>query len=69
MKAFLDYYFAMFDELLTTEHKGVATPAFKEIVSDTIERIKDSFKFLEGEKYTSLCLSIDKYFDEYIESK
>lgn len=67
MDEFFKYYFTMFDKILEKNYNGRTNDKFDSLVKDTSEALKTTFR--ESTDYHNICLTIDKYFDSYIESK
>ncbi len=64
----LQYYFEMFDSLFESEYGSEFTSSFETNINEYRERLKDTFDS-EAVSYTQFCLIVDRYFDEYLESK
>lgn len=64
----LQYYFDMFDSLMESEYNNEFSSDFENKIIEYREKLKDNFDN-EALNYTQFCLTVDKYFDEYLESK
>lgn len=65
---FLEYYFDMFDSLLKSEFDNKYTTNFEDKINEYREKLKDTFDN-EAQNFTQFCHMVDKFFNEYLESK
>ena len=64
----LKFYFDLFDSLIEKESNSELSQETEKNINEIREKLKNTLDNTVS-NYTQFCHTIDKYFDEYIDSK